>query len=109
MIVRSGAVQRRRADSRRILRGYSAGRRAYDARRRQGRQLDVVDREFKAIVRGDPCNFCGARGADTAHEHIEPLSDGGVNIWTNMGSACRACNTSKGARSLLEFLLWRTR
>lgn len=38
-------------------------------------------------------------------DHIHPISGGGQNAWWNFTAACNICNSTKGSRSLLEFLL----
>jgi hypothetical protein len=59
---------------------------------------------WAAIVRWDPCSFCGGPGGTV--DHIVPRSARrkGVNAWNNMAGACGSCNGSKGAESLLLFL-----
>lgn len=84
-------------------RGYSAGRKAYDRRRRRV-PLDAEGRMFKALVQRDPCAFCGKRPPVDA-DHVVPLSDHGENAWTNLGGVCVSCNRSKGNRPLWEYLL----
>lgn len=68
-----------------------------------GRITTVDVGAYKAAVRMDPCAYCPTPG-DT-EDHIVPRALGGVNAWHNLTGACRFCNTSKGTRSLLGFLL----
>ncbi len=35
---------------------------------------------------------------EATHDHIMPLSKGGLHTWSNAQLLCRACNTSKGTR-----------
>jgi len=48
------------------------------------------------------CQFCHRSAADLRHrecltrDHLVPLSRGGTNDWTNVVTACSACNTRKG-------------
>jgi len=48
------------------------------------------------------CQFCHRTQADLRHrecltrDHLVPLSRGGTNDWTNVVTACSACNTRKG-------------
>jgi 5-methylcytosine-specific restriction endonuclease McrA len=49
-----------------------------------------------------PCSYCGATEQITI-DHIEPLSRGGKHTRTNLASACRSCNSSKGAKTLDEW------
>jgi 5-methylcytosine-specific restriction endonuclease McrA len=61
--------------------------------------------EYADVLRFDPCSYCGA--AVEHIDHIEPVSKGGCNDWENLTGACQSCNTSKGDRPLLRFLLRR--
>ena len=58
-------------------------------------------RDYVAILRNDPCAYCGAPAEVV--DHIDAISSGGTNAWDNLTAACRACNSSKHARPLL---LW---
>ena len=107
MIARAGTrTQRVVPTRRRVVAGYSAGRTAYDRRRRKF-SLDPMTRSFRKVVQCDPCSNPGCSGENTqiAADHIVPASDGGDNIWSNYGSLCRSCNARKGNHSLLIFLL----
>jgi 5-methylcytosine-specific restriction endonuclease McrA len=48
------------------------------------------------------CQYCGRAGSQLRHrecltrDHLVPLSRGGTNAWTNVVTACSACNTRKG-------------
>ncbi|HET7585834.1 MAG TPA: HNH endonuclease [Gemmatimonadaceae bacterium] len=50
------------------------------------------------------CQYCGRMGAELrgreslTRDHLVPLSRGGTNDWTNVVTACSACNTRKGNR-----------
>lgn len=59
--------------------------------------------EWVAILAADPCSYCGAP-AEVA-DHIQALARGGAAGWENLAGACFACNSSKGTRTLLMFLL----
>lgn len=47
------------------------------------------------------CAYCGGRflRRNLSREHILPVSRSGGNCWTNVVTACRACNTRKGCRT----------
>lgn len=47
------------------------------------------------------CLYCATRFSDgmLTRDHITPLSQGGVDVWTNVASACRRCNNHKGGRT----------
>lgn len=51
------------------------------------------------------CVYCGAKA--TAREHIVPLDGGGTNDIENIAPACKPCNSSKGTKPLLVWLLTR--
>lgn len=64
---------------------------------------------FEILKRdGFQCRYCGARPADGAVlqiDHITPRAEGGTDEPTNLTTACRDCNTGKGARALMEAFL----
>lgn len=47
------------------------------------------------------CAYCGVvfRSTELTAEHVRPQSRGGGTTWTNLVSACRACNVRKGDRT----------
>ena len=47
------------------------------------------------------CLYCGNRFPDRmlTRDHVTPLSQGGKDCWSNVVTACRACNHAKGARN----------
>jgi HNH endonuclease len=47
------------------------------------------------------CAYCGGvfREAALEREHVIPTSRGGTDTWTNVVSACRACNQLKAAKT----------
>jgi 5-methylcytosine-specific restriction endonuclease McrA len=74
-------------------------------RKRAGylRKLGGLDPSYPAILLGDPCSYCGASAEHI--DHIVPLGRGGSGDWDNLTAACAVCNMSKGAKSLLTFML----
>lgn len=50
------------------------------------------------------CQFCGRRSIELktreslTRDHLIPMSRGGLNIWTNVVTACSSCNTRKANR-----------
>jgi 5-methylcytosine-specific restriction endonuclease McrA len=76
-------------------------------RRAQVRNPDEDTRTYMVIAEGDPCAYCGGPGGSL--DHISSLVDGGQHDWTNLTGACQRCNKSKGAKPLLEYLLYRSR
>jgi hypothetical protein len=62
---------------------------------------------WAAIVRRDPCAYCGEEAGTV--DHIEPQAHaarglGGVHSWVNFTGACESCNTGKSDMPLLEWL-----
>lgn len=60
---------------------------------------------YVELIASDPCVYCG--GAADTIDHIEPVVRSHDSRWTNLAPACRSCNSAKGARSLIAFLLYR--
>ena len=52
------------------------------------------------------CVYCGEIlvGSDRHVDHIIPRSRGGSDEVSNLATACKACNSSKGDRPVIEFL-----
>lgn len=50
------------------------------------------------------CGYCGIELSTSSAtlDHIVPRSKGGATSWTNMVTACKDCNTSKGNRTPKE-------
>jgi 5-methylcytosine-specific restriction endonuclease McrA len=46
------------------------------------------------------CAYCGERFSlrDLSRDHVVPRVQGGKDVWTNVVTACRACNQRKGGR-----------
>ncbi len=58
----------------------------------------------RAIFRRDGyrCQYCGRDSAHLTLDHVVPRSRGGKHVWTNLVSACAACNRRKGGKTLEE-------
>ena len=60
-------------------------------------------KEWKTVIRQDPCAYCNGPGGTV--DHITPLALGGakdsIRNWTG---ACLPCNLERGPRGLLHFL-----
>jgi 5-methylcytosine-specific restriction endonuclease McrA len=54
------------------------------------------------------CAYCGKHGNLTA-DHCIPVSRGGSNYIGNILPACMTCNSSKNARTIMEWRLWKER
>ena len=48
------------------------------------------------------CQYCGMNSRELTVDHVVPRHRGGVHSWTNVVSACHACNHRKGGRSTEE-------
>ena len=47
------------------------------------------------------CMYCAERfsASELTRDHIQPISLGGEDVWTNVVTACRRCNNHKGGRT----------
>jgi 5-methylcytosine-specific restriction endonuclease McrA len=64
----------------------------------------TTDQWYEVLEEFDNCcAYCQARDVSLAIEHVVPLSRGGRHTKGNVVPACKSCNSSKGAKSLLEF------
>jgi 5-methylcytosine-specific restriction endonuclease McrA len=47
------------------------------------------------------CMYCAVRfpSRELSRDHIRPFSQGGIDIWTNVVTACRRCNNHKASRT----------
>jgi 5-methylcytosine-specific restriction endonuclease McrA len=45
------------------------------------------------------CAYCGKSPRELTVDHVQPVSRGGPDTWTNCVSACKGCNHRKGART----------
>jgi predicted nucleic acid-binding Zn ribbon protein len=63
------------------------------------------DDGHEALLRCDPCAYCGGPGGGV--DHIDSLAGGGLDDLENLTGACVACNSSKRDRPLLVWLLAR--
>lgn len=61
------------------------------------------DPEYVAMLRQDPCAYCGKRGGSI--DHLTPKVNGGTDEWDNLTSACGRCNWRKNVRGVLEILM----
>ncbi|MCX8277663.1 MAG: HNH endonuclease [Dehalococcoidia bacterium] len=48
------------------------------------------------------CQYCGANPRDMTIDHVNPRCKGGEFTWTNVVSACKACNHRKAGRTPQE-------
>jgi len=45
------------------------------------------------------CQYCGETPRDMTIDHVLPRCEGGEHTWTNVVSACKACNHRKAGRT----------
>lgn len=83
---------------------YRAGQYKFRLSHRRGSHFTPEAIEYVEIIRRDPCVYCG--GKCTAIDHIEPVILGGGSEWTNLEPICGSCNSRKGKKRLLNFLLY---
>lgn len=79
-------------------------------RARPARPLEMAAHAFR--LRGplnDACRYCGEalNGAGEV-DHLTPIARGGTSQIGNLTLACTPCNRAKLAKTLDEFLAWRT-
>lgn len=59
--------------------------------------------ENKFLFRRDKnlCLYCGGEfsTSELSRDHVQPLSKGGRDIWTNVVTSCRRCNNRKADRN----------
>lgn len=57
----------------------------------------------QALFRRDNhiCLYCGFkfRNSDLSRDHVKPLSQGGLDLWVNVVTACKRCNNHKAGRT----------
>jgi hypothetical protein len=67
--------------------------------------FDAAALDYAELIERDPCVYCGAKSQSI--DHIDPISAGGSSEWGNLAPACTVCNSGKGAKSLLGFMIYR--
>jgi hypothetical protein len=63
----------------------------------------LVEDERLKLILPQACSYCGSR-TNLAADHLVPLHSGGPDLGDNLVWACRSCNSSKGAKDVLEWL-----
>lgn len=66
----------------------------------------IFDDEKIKIQTGQICNYCGST-EKLALDHIFPQRYGGKDDAENLIFACKACNSSKGKKDLMEWMSFR--
>ena len=57
------------------------------------------------MQRGTTCCYCGASATRIQMEHVFPKSRGGTDAGDNLLPACRSCNSSKGGKDVVLWIL----
>lgn len=66
----------------------------------------IFDDEKIKIQTGQICNYCGSPDK-LALDHIFPQKYGGQDNAENLIFACKTCNSSKGKKDLMEWMIFR--
>lgn len=66
----------------------------------------IFDDEKIKLKTGQICNYCGSK-EKLALDHIFPQKFGGQDTAENLIFACRSCNSSKGKKDLMEWMIFR--
>ncbi len=64
----------------------------------------LFDDEKIKLLSGKKCSYCGS-AKDLALDHIFPQKFGGKDVGDNLIYACRSCNSSKGKKDLMEWMV----
>ncbi len=87
-------------------------RRAMDRERRRAREnetkvsdLTLAQWQDMLVHFNGHCAYCNRPFMKLNQEHVIPLSRGGNHTASNIVPACRSCNSRKGRRTLMEWLL----
>lgn len=86
----------------------SVGKQRQGAAQPQGRWIRVEKRLSIYLRDSFRCLYCGtdlrhAAPADITLDHLLPRSAGGSNDATNLVTACRSCNSSRGDRPWVDY------
>jgi hypothetical protein len=106
MIEKAVIVDGRFPDWRRYDSGGAAGEAQRVRRERMGSEgLRDWKRLRTAVFQRDGfrCVYCGSSDQRLECDHVTPLSRGGTNDLTNLATACRPCNLSKGRKTVQEW------
>jgi 5-methylcytosine-specific restriction endonuclease McrA len=74
--------------------------------RRENRRLHLQSADWAAIrsqvfERDDfTCTYCHERGVELECDHVVPVASGGETTLSNLTTACKRCNRSKGSKAL---------
>ena len=77
------------------------GNHEYRTRKKNAPRYTVSKLDMKRLY-SSSCAYCGAT-EDITLDHVVPLKRGGSHGIGNLVAACRTCNSSKGAKLLVEW------
>lgn len=60
--------------------------------------------EYRKMLEGTPCHYCGTTEGIFEIDHKQPVSRGGDDHWTNLVNSCFDCNRSKSSKTYEEFM-----
>lgn len=88
--------------------GMSSGKQRQGSQQPKGRWIRVEKRLAVYVRDSFRCLYCGtdlrhAAPADVTLDHLLPRSAGGSNEATNLVTACRSCNSARGAKPWLDY------
>ena len=68
---------------------------------KRGRKVPPLENEALFLRDAHLCLYCGSEYPANllTRDHVQPLSRGGRDCWSNVVAACHACNTKKGGRT----------
>lgn len=77
--------------------------------RKNAAPCDLTKAQWRSIVEEHEsrCAYCGIQLNRPVLEHKTPLCRGGHHTASNVAPACTRCNSSKGQRTVEEFIAWR--
>lgn len=79
-------------------------------KRRGEADVEYSHQQWKetVIFFGGECAYCGRtmhKGERLTRDHLEPVSEGGRTVQSNIVPACATCNSSKGATEWREWFM----
>ena len=90
-----------RAKNKEKQRPFKNERQMRRARIQKEKSFLILPKELKKLY-SQPCSSCGIE-KNQSIDHIVPLSRGGTHSIGNLMTLCRSCNSSKNARTLIEW------
>jgi 5-methylcytosine-specific restriction endonuclease McrA len=70
-------------------------------------RVSAAELRQRVALFGNRCFYC--YGPFEHVDHATPLIRGGAHTISNLVPACAPCNLSKGSKTMLEFLIWKSK